>query len=67
MRCDNPEEVDKVLKKMITTDGPVLLDMMVDRKENVYPMIPAGAAHNELLLKPGETVEVDEEEARKQV
>ncbi|MBL0318675.1 MAG: acetolactate synthase 3 large subunit [Alphaproteobacteria bacterium] len=67
LRCDTPEEVDKTLKKMLVTDGPVLVDMWVDRKENVYPMIPAGAAHNELLLKPGETVEVDEEEARMQV
>jgi acetolactate synthase-1/2/3 large subunit len=24
----------------------------VDQKENVYPMIPSGAAHNEMLLGP---------------
>jgi acetolactate synthase-1/2/3 large subunit len=24
----------------------------VDQKENVFPMIPSGAAHNEMLLGP---------------
>ena len=31
---------------------PVLLDMVVDQHENCFPMIPSGAAHNEILLGP---------------
>ena len=42
------------LEEMIMHDGPVFFDCVVDDKENVYPMIPAGAAHNELLLSPDE-------------
>jgi acetolactate synthase-1/2/3 large subunit len=49
LRCEKPSEVDATIKEM-----PVLVDMMVDQNENVYPMIPAGAAHNELLLRPEE-------------
>jgi acetolactate synthase-1/2/3 large subunit len=50
--CDNPAEVDDVLAEMIKIDGPVLVNMVVSRNENVYPMIPAGAAHNEIMLGP---------------
>ena len=33
-------------------DRPVICDVVVDRTENVYPMIPGGAAHNEIRLCP---------------
>jgi acetolactate synthase I/II/III large subunit len=33
--------------------------MVVDRAENVYPMIPAGAAHNEMKLSPDEGEDPD--------
>jgi acetolactate synthase-1/2/3 large subunit len=54
LTCEDPAKVDETLKKMLEIDGPVLVDMRVCQKENVYPMIPAGAAHNELLLGPDE-------------
>ncbi|MDE3037382.1 MAG: biosynthetic-type acetolactate synthase large subunit, partial [Pseudomonadota bacterium] len=54
MRCEKVEEVDKTIKEMLAHKGPVLVDMMVDQNENVYPMIPAGAAHYELVLGPEE-------------
>ena len=54
LRCDKVEEVDAAIEAMITTKGPVILDMVVDQNENVYPMIPAGAAHYELVLGPEE-------------
>ena len=50
MRCEALADVDASLKEMMDHNGPVLLDMVVDPNENVYPMIPAGAAHNELVL-----------------
>ncbi len=60
LRCDKVEDVDAAIKKMCETKGPVILDMVVDQNENVYPMIPAGAAHNELVLNPDEnTGELD--------
>jgi len=52
MRCEKVSEVDTTIKKMLSIKGPVLVDMLVDQNENVYPMIPAGAAHNEILLGP---------------
>ena len=67
MRCDDAANVDAALKEMLAHNGPVILDMCVDDKENVYPMIPAGAAHYEMKLSPADEVDVDEEEARMQV
>ena len=42
---------------MLSIDGPVIFDCMVDKAENCYPMIPSGKAHNQMLLG-----EQDEEE-----
>lgn len=67
IRCDNPEDVDSAIAEMLSTKGPVILDMHVDRAENVYPMIPAGAAHYEVELGPEDKIDVDEETARMQV
>ena len=37
---------------MLAVDRPVIADICVDEKENVFPMIPSGAPHNEMLLGP---------------
>ena len=35
---------------MIEVKKPVIFDCVVDPKENCFPMIPSGRAHNEMLL-----------------
>ncbi len=52
LRAEHPDELDDVIKEMIKVDKPVIADIVVDRAENVYPMIPGGAAHNEIKLCP---------------
>ena len=52
LRARRPEEVDGVIAAMIETPGPVIADIHIDKEENVYPMIPAGAAHYEMTLGP---------------
>ena len=37
---------------MIETPGPFIADVQVEKTENVYPMIPGGAAHYEMKLGP---------------
>ena len=54
LRCDKVENVDSTIEEMIAHKGAVIVDMLVDQNENVYPMIPAGAAHYELLLSPAD-------------
>jgi acetolactate synthase-1/2/3 large subunit len=50
IRVETPGELDKGIKEMIDYNGPVIFDCVVDQNENVYPMIPSGKAHNEMLL-----------------
>jgi len=52
MRIDKPEEVRPALEEAFAMkDRLVFLDIMTDRTENVYPMIEAGKAHNEMKLR----------------
>jgi len=52
LRAETEDELNDVILEMITIDRPVLADIWVDQKENCFPMIPSGAAHNEMLLGP---------------
>ena len=50
IRCDKPGELDDAIMEMIDVDRPVIFDCVVDQKENCFPMIPSGKAHNEMIL-----------------
>ena len=50
IRCKNPGDLDEAIKEMIDIDKPVIFDCIVDQKENCFPMIPSGRAHNEMIL-----------------
>ncbi len=50
LRAKEVSEVDDVLREGFVADGPVVMDFHVDEEENCYPMIPAGAAHNEMVF-----------------
>jgi len=50
IRCAKPDELDAAIGKMLAVDRPVIFDCVVDPTENCFPMIPAGRAHNEMLL-----------------
>ena len=51
MQITKPEDVEGALKEaMKLKDRLVFMDFKIDPKENVYPMIPAGAGLNEMIL-----------------
>ena len=51
MRIEKPSEVEGALEKAFAMkDRLVFLDFVTDETENVYPMIPAGAGQNEMIL-----------------
>ena len=52
LRAETVDDLDRVIAEMLAVDRPVIADICVDQKENVFPMIPSGAAHNEMLLGP---------------
>jgi acetolactate synthase I/II/III large subunit len=52
MRVFKPEEVKPTLKKaMAIKDKPVIMEFIVAREENVYPMVPAGAPLHQMIAE----------------
>ncbi|HRK98549.1 MAG TPA: acetolactate synthase 3 large subunit [Alphaproteobacteria bacterium] len=49
-RVESPDDLDRVIKEMMKTDRVTIVDVCVDQKENCFPMIPSGKAHNEMIL-----------------
>ncbi|MCS6891777.1 MAG: acetolactate synthase 3 large subunit [Rhodovarius sp.] len=52
LRARTVDQLDDVIREMIAHDGPVIADICVAKEENCFPMIPSGAAHNEMILGP---------------
>ena len=52
LRAESPDQLDDVIEEMLKTDRVTIVDVCVDQKENCFPMIPSGKAHNEMILSP---------------
>ncbi|HEX9819458.1 MAG TPA: biosynthetic-type acetolactate synthase large subunit [Methylomirabilota bacterium] len=52
LRVTRPSEVVPAIEKMLSTPGPVVLDVVVDKDECVFPMVPAGGANIDMILAP---------------
>jgi acetolactate synthase-1/2/3 large subunit len=52
LRATGVDQLDGVIAEMLATDRAVIADIAVDPKENCFPMIPSGAAHNQMILGP---------------
>jgi acetolactate synthase-1/2/3 large subunit len=50
IRANKPEELDGKIEQMLSINGPVIFDCVVDKAENCYPMILSGKPHNQMLL-----------------
>ena len=51
-RVTQPEEVNEAIEWARKTPGPVVLEFRVEQEEAVYPMVPAGAALDEMMQRP---------------
>ena len=49
IRVEKVEEVEPAIKKALQIKGPVIMDFQIEREENVYPMVPAGAALYQMI------------------
>ena len=53
MRVERPEDLKPMMEKAFAMkDRLVFMDIVTDQAENVYPMIMAGKAHNEMHMSP---------------
>ena len=50
LRAETVADVDPVIKEALKTKCAVVMDFVVDREENIYPMVPSGASLREMLL-----------------
>ena len=49
-RVEKPEELEATFKEAFAHKGPVLIEVMVNKLTNVYPMIPAGGKNDEIIF-----------------
>ena len=56
-QVSDPAELDDAIREMMDYDGPFILDVLVEKHENCFPMIPSGKPHNEMLLGDQEAAE----------
>jgi acetolactate synthase I/II/III large subunit len=54
---ESPAELTRALEAAVSEPGPYLLNVKVTPNENVFPMVPAGGAINEMVLRPPQPVE----------
>ncbi len=58
LKVKRKEEVIPAIEKAMSTDGPFLIDFMVEPEENVYPMVPPGEALSNVLEEPQKEVHI---------
>ena len=58
LRVKHNEEITPAIEQAMAEPGPFLIDFMVEPEENVYPMVPPGAALSELIEEPNARAEV---------
>ncbi len=52
IRVEKKSQVREAIKKALEyKDGPAVIDFLTEREENVYPMVPAGAALDEIMIE----------------
>ncbi|TET25831.1 MAG: biosynthetic-type acetolactate synthase large subunit [Dehalococcoidia bacterium] len=56
LRVTRKEEVVPAIEQAMEHNGPFIIDFMVEPEENVYPMVPPGAAIAEILEAPKKEV-----------
>lgn len=53
-KISDPKQLRAAVSEMLAHEGPYLLHVMVEKEENVFPMVPAGASVSEIILEPNE-------------
>ncbi len=51
LRATTPEELEDVLRQGLEYDGVAIIDVVVSKEENVFPIVPAGGESRNMILK----------------
>lgn len=49
--CEKREDLNESIDKLLNTPGSYVLEVIVEKEENVFPMVPAGTSVSEIRLK----------------
>jgi acetolactate synthase-1/2/3 large subunit len=64
IRIESPDDLESGIRAMLDHDGPVIVDCVVAKLANCFPMIPSGAAHTDMLLDPSQVTGELSDEAK---
>jgi len=53
-RVDKGNDMEAAVEKMLAHKGPFLLEVIVEKEDNVFPMVPAGKSVSEVILEKPE-------------
>ncbi len=51
-KVEKREGLESGIQKMLDHDGPYLLEVVIEKEDNVFPMVPAGASVSDIILEP---------------
>ncbi|RIJ50729.1 biosynthetic-type acetolactate synthase large subunit [Maribellus luteus] len=51
-RVDKREDLANGIQQMLDHDGPYLLEVTIEKEDNVFPMVPTGASVSDIILEP---------------
>jgi acetolactate synthase I/II/III large subunit len=51
-KVETRENLESGIQKMIDHDGPYLLEVVIEKEDNVFPMVPSGASVSDVMLEP---------------
>ncbi|HTG37554.1 biosynthetic-type acetolactate synthase large subunit [Sphingomonas sp.] len=64
IRIEGRDQLESGIAEMLAHDGPVIVDCMVAKLANCFPMIPSGAAHTDMILQANEVSGTMDDEAK---
>ena len=45
-------QLDEAIQEMLDHKGPYLLEVSIEKEDNVFPMVPTGASVSDIILEP---------------
>ena len=64
IRIENESQLDDGIRAMMEHNGPVIVDCLVSKLTNCFPMIPSGAAHTDMILQGDAVAGTMDDEAK---
>jgi acetolactate synthase-1/2/3 large subunit len=52
VRLDRADDEAAIIRQIVETDGPLLVHVVIDPQENVWPFVPPGGSNAEMLEEP---------------